>query len=1420
MRTLLLIALAAFPSFAQPTNVHVVANSITNTGFAICYNYPAEDAAVSYEVEVSLLADFSVLVYDVDPVLFPNSNMDLIRTNPETGNVDIAINTTTRKRCVPIGHTGNFWPAADGSRRDRVLETLRTYYCRVDGVDCEDTATTLNIPLTLGVSQAMPNDAPFSPGVNPTLNPFYQTGYRDPFTGAYHGQIQDWGHGWAAYTGSGGITFDLAESADGCTASSGTLPDAIDTDDNIYAQCDDAGDILFVGLGDINGSKFPHSTSDFATALGFQNILLKGDCNGAGCGSGIDVEVAVTFNGHTGRTPASAWKTFQLTTTETEVRICHPEQPTPACSVAIDPGDTWEFASNGSPDTLGAGWIWTGGTCSGANNICFHEQADCDGLRVNSQMLFLIGAGGTPQFPQVTELHCGSSPPYITAQASFDASVNGNDGIPWRYSSEVNRNPGFGFMIRKKDSVANATVRIDTARWVAGVQIVHSNCGQGAGGMNTRFQSASLATPDGYIFAGCESGIYSFKKDTDGTLLSRFHGFGYIQIPGGGSLFGIPGSEVFPWSTTEPGVFYITAQSSGDTPQISPVSGQAARYVIKVALNHLDIPCGQPGTTCTLPSPGLEQIAPIDATFTNMTPCYSPCTDPEDDYTIAGQMSRIIPSSYYDNPGSTPVMGGNAGVVGESLVLMGRLQDADSFGWLYMFDLGGTGTTQGDDYVSQYRAISQRLFAYNPTWENPGGRWAGLHTFQDPKGPGGLFAVSETAAVHHVSMHVSLVGSLSACSFGGSCDVCPDVTVDTEVLNGVRKCSDLEIESAWNTGVWETQPTTFESGDPVNIGFCEYCPAGIHWLQKLRVGDEMEIGNFAVVGEVIKLVERIDNTHWKVRRSCLGDTSAQPRAWSDGELIRVQSSPVLPCTGQFANGLMWNYTADYDGSQSAHTFWTGHAFFHGNLRMDNAYIYDYDADPGDWNAVKIQDYATHFLGNASLWAGVQGVIAQPNCQDRHPSFFNFDGVTGFKNAFWDAHPLSCSQPWNRVHVTGDLYSYAPQSSEIDLILYPKHYPLYAFQAHYLYQRVSTISGAASDHGKWCYAVLVNDCFTGSTANTLYANGLVQTYSSSTCYSLEFYSGQSDFCIGNFNGFAATAATQSRAPTSNAADLSTSEEWSRIVARDLHIRGSATINIKPFTTGEFAFYATPHTRTFGVYVKATPFQDATAANFNTFIPRTITIAPEDVPMGTAKMQLSFGYDEGFRCTANTDRKCVVVSSTIDELDPFKFDGQQGSTDGISCASGCSADAPQTPGRVMRVQAGFYNSGGTLLGTTAPSFDLGASGEGGTPPTITTTCPLPAGTQGVAYSQTMTATGDATILWTKTGTLPTGLSLATNGLLEGTPSGTGMSTFTLIATNSAGSDSLVCTNGLTINSSTISQRLTKYLGKALGLGRARI
>ncbi|MGH7969084.1 MAG: putative Ig domain-containing protein, partial [Limisphaerales bacterium] len=141
-----------------------------------------------------------------------------------------------------------------------------------------------------------------------------------------------------------------------------------------------------------------------------------------------------------------------------------------------------------------------------------------------------------------------------------------------------------------------------------------------------------------------------------------------------------------------------------------------------------------------------------------------------------------------------------------------------------------------------------------------------------------------------------------------------------------------------------------------------------------------------------------------------------------------------------------------------------------------------------------------------------------------------------------------------------------------------------------------------------------------------------------------------------------------------------------------------------------------------------------------------------------------------------------------------------------------------------------SGGNLTGTTTQvgSFNFtvnvtdfyGATGSvvlnlvvnPATQLTITTGSPLPTGTLGAGYSQTLGASGGtAPYSWSVTsGSLPAGTTLSSTGALSGTPTTAGTSSFTVQVLDSA-SHSATQSYSLTINSN--SQNLTITTGSPL-------
>jgi hypothetical protein len=130
--------------------------------------------------------------------------------------------------------------------------------------------------------------------------------------------------------------------------------------------------------------------------------------------------------------------------------------------------------------------------------------------------------------------------------------------------------------------------------------------------------------------------------------------------------------------------------------------------------------------------------------------------------------------------------------------------------------------------------------------------------------------------------------------------------------------------------------------------------------------------------------------------------------------------------------------------------------------------------------------------------------------------------------------------------------------------------------------------------------------------------------------------------------------------------------------------------------------------------------------------------------------------------------------------------------LTASTGAISGTPSGPGTSnFTVQAADANS---VKATKALTLTVVA------PPAVSTTS-LPNGTQNVAYSATLAATGGTVpYTWSITsGSLPTGLTLTpSTGAISGTPSGTGTSSFTVQV---ADANSLTATKSLslTINTS---------------------
>jgi len=121
--------------------------------------------------------------------------------------------------------------------------------------------------------------------------------------------------------------------------------------------------------------------------------------------------------------------------------------------------------------------------------------------------------------------------------------------------------------------------------------------------------------------------------------------------------------------------------------------------------------------------------------------------------------------------------------------------------------------------------------------------------------------------------------------------------------------------------------------------------------------------------------------------------------------------------------------------------------------------------------------------------------------------------------------------------------------------------------------------------------------------------------------------------------------------------------------------------------------------------------------------------------------------------------------------------------------------------------------SLSGPFGPT--LGAANTAGAAPVITSPSFLVVGTVGTVYpTTTFTATGTAPITWTvQSGTLPTGLTFSSGGVLSGTPTATASGSVTFRATNAFGFADRPLT--LTVNTAGTLDTGSRYIGNQPGV-----
>lgn len=203
--------------------------------------------------------------------------------------------------------------------------------------------------------------------------------------------------------------------------------------------------------------------------------------------------------------------------------------------------------------------------------------------------------------------------------------------------------------------------------------------------------------------------------------------------------------------------------------------------------------------------------------------------------------------------------------------------------------------------------------------------------------------------------------------------------------------------------------------------------------------------------------------------------------------------------------------------------------------------------------------------------------------------------------------------------------------------------------------------------------------------------------------------------------------------------------------------TGTLSGTPTQPGSFAITVTATDSSGGA---GAPFSISQNYNVVVALP-TIAVGPTTVPGGT----VAIPYSQTLSATGGIAPYTFVVSAGA--LPP-----------GMSLSgAGVLSGAPTASGTFNTTVTATDANGQT--GARAYAVQVAA------PTIVVTPATLPSPAQGLAYSATFSASGGvAPYSFSATGTLPPGLSLTTGGVLSGTPTAPGTSTFTVLATDSSG------------------------------------
>jgi hypothetical protein len=436
----------------------------------------------------------------------------------------------------------------------------------------------------------------------------------------------------------------------------------------------------------------------------------------------------------------------------------------------------------------------------------------------------------------------------------------------------------------------------------------------------------------------------------------------------------------------------------------------------------------------------------------------------------------------------------------------------------------------------------------------------------------------------------------------------------------------------------------------------------------------------------------------------------QPTAHTAGETLRAE------CTD-------WTYSGDLP------MFWKFLQDPHG-ANLGTGVVYDYQlfgiGGHSDWGSnaeitegwgirtgallQQIGKPATYSLQNSPTFGNAQGGCWGSSCA-MHPSYHT-PGAQWFTDGLsWDGGNYTYSD--GVTPISGQLYKYRFPYNDGNFVpglrnLHRKVVPTLATTGGTQLVDVSgpgsTISDQAADNYKYCIAYKAGECRTGSAAGDIFAN--VPAIDRLTCYGSDNPDPSvRDLCILDLPTYATSMVQIGFVPNHegigilpgqpDTADTSTvGSGYSRVVTETLGGPKGTGLLFKTLPDGSWGFFEnrTGPASPYLMMAKIPPFTKDSVRR-DVFVRAPITITPP-TGQGIVSAEIDFGYTELNGKCSSRNEVCAVVSSTVDDTNPFSYT-QSDSYVRAPCSSSCTITLPVLAEHIAYYQVKYYGASGNFI-----------------------------------------------------------------------------------------------------------------------------